>query len=370
MNTLLIASTEESSGKTAVALALATLARDRGHGVGYMKPKGTRLQTNTGKTLDADPMLARELLDLDAEMADLEPVVYSPTFVEGAIRRRDDPAEIHGSVVESFEALAAGRDTMVVEGGGRLATGGVVDLTDRDVAELLDARVVLVADYADPGDVDGVLDAAESIGDRLAGVLFNRVSDAARDVLEGDVVPFLERRGVPVLGIVPRVPELAGVTVEELASELGAEVLTDAPTDGVVERFLVGAMGPDEALKAFRRAKDAAVITGGDRAEIQTAALEAPGVSCLVLTGGFSPPLAVVGRADDRGVPILLVGSETLPTIERVEGVVRGGRTRDLRTVERMSELLFEHANVDVLLGDAPESDDGRENGDANDGQA
>jgi BioD-like phosphotransacetylase family protein len=352
MNTILIAATEESSGKTAIALALATLAIDRGHSVGYMKPKGTRLQTNTGKTLDTDPMLAREVLDIDAEMGDLEPVVYSPTFIEGAIRRRDDPAEIHGAVVESFERLAEGRDTMVIEGGDRLATGGIVDLTDPDVAELLDARVVLVVDYEGPGDVDGVLGDVELIGDRLGGVVFNRVPDAVRDTLEGDVVPFLERRGVPVLGVVPRTPDLAGVTVGDLADELGAELLTDAATDGVVERFLVGAMGADEALKSFRRAKDAAVVTGGDRPEIHTAALEAPGVTCLVLTGGFRPPPAVLGKAEDRGVPVLLVGSETLPTVERLEGIVRGGRTRDRRTVERMSELLYEHATVDDLLGE------------------
>ena len=67
MNTLLVTSTHESTGKTAVTLALGLLARERGQSVGYMKPKGTRLQSNVGKTLDQDPMLAREILDLDAE---------------------------------------------------------------------------------------------------------------------------------------------------------------------------------------------------------------------------------------------------------------------------------------------------------------
>ena len=86
--TILVTATEESTGKTAVALALARLAQERGLSVGYMKPKGTRLQSNVGKTLDQDPMLARELLGLDAEMHELEPVVYSPTFIEGAIRGR------------------------------------------------------------------------------------------------------------------------------------------------------------------------------------------------------------------------------------------------------------------------------------------
>lgn len=44
-----------------------------------MKQKGTRPRSAVGKTLDEDPLLARELLDLDAGTEDLEPIVYSPT---------------------------------------------------------------------------------------------------------------------------------------------------------------------------------------------------------------------------------------------------------------------------------------------------
>ncbi len=352
MNTLLVTSTEAGTGKTAVALALARLANERGDDVGYMKPKGTRLESNVGKTLDADPMLARELLDLDAEMHELEPVVYSPTFVEGAIRGREDPEELRTRVREAFEGLAEGKDAMIVEGADDLATGGIVDLTDPEVAELLDADVVVLSRYREPGDVDDVLAAADALGDRCAGVVFNAVADADYDDVETDVAPFLDGRDVPVLGVVPRDADLAGVTVADLASELGANLLTDegVGTDGRVERFLVGAMSGEAALSHFRRTKDAAVITGGDRANVQTAALDSPGVTCLVLTGGHRPSGAVLGKAAEEGVPVLSVQSDTLTTVERAENLVRGGRVRDERTVDRMRELLYDHADVDVLL--------------------
>jgi hypothetical protein len=349
--TLLVTSTGESTGKTAITLALGLLAKERGLDVGYMKPKGTRLQSNVGKTLDRDPMLARDLLDLDSEMHQMEPIVYSPTFVQGAIRGQEDPDELAEVVREQYDALAAGRDLVLVEGGGSHTTGGIVDLTDPQIADLLDAEVLLVTEYTGPRDLDDVLAAVDDIGDRLGGVLFNRVADSMYDELEEDVVPFLEGRGVPVVGIVPRVQELAGVTVTDLATELGAEVVNDAPTDVFVERFLVGAMGGDEALRYFRRTKNAAVITGGDRAEIHTAALEAPGVKCLLLTGAHRPPGAVVGKAEQRGVPVLLVSGDTLSVVERCEDVVHGGRTRDEKTVDLMHDLLFEHADVDALVG-------------------
>ncbi|WP_290813442.1 phosphotransacetylase family protein [Halovivax sp.] len=349
-DTLLICSLAESTGKTAVALALARHASEDGDDVGYMKPKGTRLQSTVGKTLDEDPLIAREVLDLDAEMHDLEPVVYSPTFVEGAIAGREDVEALHERVREAFDDLSAGRDRMVVEGGGRVDLGAVVDLTDVDVAELLDARVLLLAGYDDVRDVDALLATARRFGDRLAGVCFNGVSDDSFDALEADVVPFLEGRDVPVYGVLPRDRTLAGVTVGELAEELGGEVLVEAGLDAYVERFSVGAMGADSALRHFRRTRDAAVVTGGDRSEIQTAALEAPGVRCLILTGGHRPSGAVLGKASEKGVPIVTVRTDTLTTIERAEDVVRGGRTRDAETVERMRSLLADHADVDRLL--------------------
>jgi BioD-like phosphotransacetylase family protein len=361
MKTILVTATEESTGKTAVALALAKLAAERGLSVGYMKPKGTRLQSNVGKTLDEDPMLARELLDIDAEMHDLEPVVYSPTFVEQAIRGREDPDEIRDQVEESFENLSEGTDLMVIEGGGRLTTGGIVGLTDPDVAELLDAEVLLLSKYQQGGDVDGLLAAADDVGDRLLGVLFNAVQDANFDDLETEVVPFLEGRGVPVLGVVPREQSLAGVTVDGLAAELSAEQLNDAPGDAFVERFLVGAMSGDSALRHLRRTKDAALVTGGDRPDLQRVALEAPGVKCLILTGGFRPPGAIVGKAEEKGVPILLVQSDTLTTIERAEDIVRSGRTRDAETVETMRELLHDHADIEAIVGDGGGASSGRD---------
>jgi hypothetical protein len=355
--TVLVTSTGESTGKTAITLALGLLAAERGHSVGYMKPKGTRLQSNVGKTLDRDPMLARDLLDLDSEMHQMEPIVYSPTFVQGAVRGQESPDELAEVVREQFDVLATDRGLMLVEGGGRHTTGGIVDLTDPDVADLLNAEVLLVAEYSEPGDLDDILAATDDFGDRLAGVLFNRVADSAYDELENDVVPFLENRSIPVVGVIPRVQDLAGVTVADLADELGAELVTDASTDAFVERFLVGAMSGDEALRHFRRTKDAAVITGGDRAEIHTAALEAPGVKCLLLTGAHHPPSAVIGKAEQKGVPVLRVNGDTLSVVERCEEVVHGGRTRDRRTVERMRDLLFEHADVDALVGSGAEDE-------------
>ena len=351
MKTILVTSTEPSTGKTAISVALARLAQQAGNDVGYMKPKGTRLESAVGKTRDEDPMLARELLGVDAPMHELEPIVYSPTFVQEAIRGREDPAELRERVVENFETLAEKKDVMLVEGGGRLWTGGIVDLDDADIADLLDAEVMLVSNYTDGTDLDDVLAAADDVGDRLAGVLFNSVDRSTLDGLTDDAMPFLDGKGIHTLGALERDEKLAGVSIADLAKSIGATVLTnDAPTDELVERFSVGAMGSNAALEQFRRTRNAAVITGGDRSDVQTTALEASGVECLVLTGGYRPSSAVVGKAEDRDIPILLVQSDTRTTIDRVEQALRSGRTRSPDAIERMETLIEDAVDVDSLL--------------------
>lgn len=350
MSTLLVSSTDDGTGKTAIAIALAKRLQDGGDSVGYMKPKGTRPESAVGKTRDQDPMLARQVLGLEAEMHTLEPVVYSPTFVHEAIRGREDPDALRERIHEAYADLSAETDHMVVEGGGRLWTGGIVDLTDVDVARLLDAEVLLVSHYDQPTDVDDVLAAAEGIGERLAGVLFNGVSPGDLDELTEDVIPFLEGRGIECPGVLPHDESLAGVTVGELADHLGAERLTSGGEDVRIERFSVGAMGSDAALKQFRRLRNAAVITGGDRSDVQTAALQASGVSCLVLTGGYRPSSAVLGEAASRGVPVLLVRTDTRAAIDRTETRLRSGRTQRPEAVEHMADLLAGSVDVEALF--------------------
>jgi BioD-like phosphotransacetylase family protein len=68
--------------------------------------------------------------------------------------------------------------------------------------------------------------------------------------------------------------------------------------------------------------------------------------------GGHRPPAALLGTAEKRGVPVLLAAGDTLSVIERAESVLDTGRARDEGTVDRMRDLLHDHADIDAILGD------------------
>ena len=116
----------------------------------------------------------------------------------------------------------------------------------------------------------------------------------------------------------------------------------------LVENLTVGAMTADAALSRFRKQTHKAVITGGDRTDIQLAALETS-TTALILTGNLHPSPLIVKQAEEFNVAILLVPTNTMETIEKIErifGKTRLGQSTKLRQFE---ELASKHLEFDRL---------------------
>jgi BioD-like phosphotransacetylase family protein len=152
-----------------------------------------------------------------------------------------------------------------------------------------------------------------------------------------------------VLGSLPSVPHLSALSIGELVDLLDAEILTrQVDPDALVERFTVGAMTADAALSRFRRYQHKAVITGGDRTDIQLAALETS-TSVLILTGNLQPSPLIIQQAETLKVPILLVKDNTMETvdsIERTHGKTRLGQPEKINT---FLQLMTENVDIQAI---------------------
>jgi len=199
--------------------------------------------------------------------------------------------------------------------------------------------------------MDQVLWAAGALGPRLLGVIFNRVSKAQESFVRGTVSPFLAARGVRALGAVPLDPLLDSVSVGALAASMSATVVCGGEAAGgaMIERFCVGAMDVEHALRVFRGVPRKAVVTGGHRADIQLAALETDTV-CLVLTGGVSPNEIILARAREKGVAILTVPEDTMTTVDRFEHLLGRLRIREPEKIRRGVGLVRDAVETDALL--------------------
>lgn len=339
-----VASSEPYSGKTLTCAVLGIRWQRQGRQVGYMRPLGVMPARIAGELADEDAVFVAKQLGLDLPARHLCPVLLSPDVCHA------DPAAARRQLEESFAVASAGREVMLLNGTGSLMTrGSIFGLDGVSVVEMFDAKTVLVARCRSFLDADGIIAAQRRLGDRLSGVILNRVGDSARQEVEEHVIPCLRDRGITVLGLLPEDTVLHSVTIGEVAEATGAEVLCEGEClDELVETFVVGAMGVEGALRYFRRTTRKCVITGGDRSDIQLAALETP-TRCLILTGGMRPSHTVLARAQERKVPVLLVTQDTLSTVSIIDELTGKLRVREPSKVEHAIEHFAQHLDLEQL---------------------
>jgi BioD-like phosphotransacetylase family protein len=342
---LLVGSTEAYSGKSATILGIAHQLNEKGAVVTYGKPLGTYLSVKQPD--DEDVRFLADVLELP------ENRVRSPllSLNEETIQKRlrgEDKTDYRESLKQYLQEQ--GGDVLLLEGPGTLAEGSLFNLSLLEVAQVVDAPVLLVARFHSVALVDSLLSAKQRLGKYFVGVLVNDIPADQMEAATTMVRPFLEHQGIPVLGMLPRSALLRSVSVRELVHQLKAEVLCRSDRlDLMVEGLTIGAMNVNSALEYFRKGTNMAVITGGDRTEIQLAALETS-TQCLILTGHLPPQPYILSRAEDLEIPILSVDLDTLTTVEIVDRAFGSVRLHEPIKVQCIRQMMADHFDIDRLM--------------------
>ena len=348
MNALYVTSVEPYSGKTAVCLALGKQLQAKGKVVGYLKPMSTQpWRTPEGLLGDEDTGFVRRALGL--EIPESPVIVTSETLHERL--RGGYQGMLLEQITEAAESAGRDVDLLLLEGGASLREGYAMGLSNVRLAEALGApALVLIRCHQEMQIVDDALAARYRLGDQLLGVILNHVPDRTSEFLEEIARPYLEKEGVRVLGALPQRPRLSALSVGELKELLEAEVLSETyDPEALIETFTVGAMTAEAALARFRRQKNKAVITGGDRSDIQLAALETSTVA-LILTGNLRPSPIIIQQADSLGIPVLLVQSATMETVNLIEQVYSRTRLGQPEKLEAFMKLMEENVDTESIF--------------------
>jgi uncharacterized protein len=352
MASLYVASTETFVGKSAVCVGLLERAQRDGLTIGYMKPVSVSVAHTGGAPLDEDAAFVREHFGLAEPLDQIAPVLLTQNVVERIMRGQapDFSARLH----EAYAAIARDKDFVVLEGTNHWSEGTVAQLSADQVSDMLGAPVLLVARYRTMLALDAILAVQRFLGDRLLGVVINHIGEPQLDLVRATIVPYVEQHGVPVLATLAQDPQLAGITVADLYDHIGGELIGSYDwTEKIVEHLVIGAMGTQAALSHFRRRPNKAVFTGGDRSDLQLAALETS-TAALVLTGNIRPAPAVLDRAEERQVPIILVAHDTLTTVERAEEIFGRVRFKQAAKIARFTAMFdrsFDFARLYDRLG-------------------
>lgn len=346
---LLIGSTEAYSGKSATILGIARQLQARGVDLSYGKPLANCWVGDAETGYEEDVQFIAETLHLAADLIKPSVLVLDETTMQKRIAGTDQTDYQH-ALMQAFQAQRS--ELLLLEGPANLEEGSLFGLSLLQMAEVVDAKVMLVLRFHSLLIVGALLSAYQRLGDRLLGVLINDIPENRLDEVRTTVKPFLEQHNIRIFGLMPRSTLLRSVSVRELVKQLKAEVLCRGDRlDLMVESLSIGAMNVNSALKYFRKGRNMAVITGGDRTDIQIAALETS-TQCLILTGQMPPTQDVLSRAEDLEIPILSVDLDTLTTVEIVDQAIGHVRIHEPVKLNWLYQMMDDHFNVDQLMAD------------------
>lgn len=350
MKSIYITSVDAFSGKTAMSLVLGRILKERGKDIGYMKPLSFQPWRIGDKITDEDAAFVRDILGLDTQPWDLSPIVVNADYLSESLQSPNQEGMLK-TILDKADEVSEGKDVMIYEGGGSLREGYVFGLPAELVSDNLGSKVLALVRYTDRRHLlDDVLAAKSRLQDNLGGVIINRVPATAQEFITKDAIPFLKKQGIKIFGVIPETRALGALTNQEIYEVLGAELLTESYNpEETVEALMVGAMTSAAALSRFRKQAHKAVITGGDRSDIQLAALETS-TSCLILTGNLHPSPLVIKQAEDLGVAIFLVHTPTLETVEKLDGLLGKVRIGQQAKLDKFESLVQQFVDVDALL--------------------
>jgi hypothetical protein len=345
-----VASTEPFSGKSAVCVGLLRRFQRDGLKIGYMKPVSTQTRAAGSQVYDEDAHFVKYTFDLADLLEQMAPIHLDDQLMLGVLAGGNGAQDLQARLLAAFEAVSAGKDVVVLEGANNLRQGRLIELMPDHVVELLTARELAVVPYdSDLQVTDDLLVARQRLGDSLLGGVINRIPPERLGHVAEMVKPYVEKRGIPVFACLPCVESLRAATVSELAEGLDGEILcAHHVVDALVEHIMVGAMDSARAFPYFYQTPNKAVITSGDRTDLQLSALETS-TRCLILTDNILPPPLILDRARELAVPVILTARDTFSAIEIAERYLGRHRFHLEEKVQQFDALLQQYFDFAAL---------------------
>jgi uncharacterized protein len=343
---LYITSTE-SAGKTTLGAGLGRNLMQHGIKVGFMIP--IHIVENGSSDTCADATFYKDMFSLTEADESICPFRLSRGELSNALSK--EPAKLTQDIKQACQKISSGKDVVIMEGLGNLSDR-VPTAACYAVADATGAGVIVVLNYPTNSDVPHLVAMNKKV--KLLGVVANLVPNSRMEKVKEQMGDSLGKAGIKLLGVLPEVRGLLGVTVGELARALGGDIITSSEkNDEIVENVMVGAMTVDSGLTYFSRKENKAVVIRGERLDMQLAALQTP-TKCMIITNGAKPSPSIIVEAQEKQVPIIAVKQDTAAAIASIEKALAEADFRNPRKLEIFDKVLgnyFDFVTFYSLLG-------------------
>jgi dethiobiotin synthase len=355
---LFIAATRQNDGKTTVSLGLLAALKKYYPRVSYIKPVGQRFVEVAEQKIDEDTLLMDSVFKLNCPLTAMSPIAVESDFTRKFLEVENSDV-LARKIQNSFDRVAWERDFVLCEGSGHAGVGAVFDLSNAQVAKILNAKVIIVSRGGIGKPIDEVtLNQAlfEKAGVEIIGVILNKVLPEKLGYITEFARRGLRRKGLELLGVLPHQPILTKPSLASIQEELRAKLLNDGHgMSNLAEEVIIGAMSVQNVTRYFR--PGVLAIVPGDREDILlalAAALdsgESAGMAGIILTGDFHPPAPVLGLIRKMQFPVLLAASDSYAVASTVHDLIVKTRPDDTAKINLIRDLIARHVDVQKILG-------------------
>ena len=355
MKPIYIGATLKDCGKTSVTLGLMQMLQEKGLNPGYCKPVGQHYVRYHEKNIDEDGVLIHQIFNMEDEPYYLSPIAIERGFTTKFINN-PDVKPMEKEIVRCHEELLKKHPMVIVEGTGHAGVGSCFGLSNARVAELLDARVVIVTSGGIGRPIDEIAMSLALFRDHnveVIGVILNKILPEKYDRIKDTVAKGLKLMGTRLIGAIPFERSLTTFSVGQLAEEFNYQIFCgEDALSNVIEDTVIAAMEPQNMVRHIKT--NTLVIIPGDRIDnilmsllVLTQDTTSGG---MILTGGFEPHPTIEPLLKNSRIPVLISNEDTFRVSARMKDLGFKIRSWDIAKVHRLKELVESHVDTQLIL--------------------
>lgn len=357
---IFVAATRMNDGKTTTCLGLFEALRSLYPRIGFIKPVGQRYVTVEGMLVDEDSFLFDQIYHVQVPIESMSPVTIDATFTR---RYLENPSEHREAIVDricrAFDRVSWEKDFTLIEGTGHAGVGAVFEHSNARVAQLLDAKVIIVAQGGIGRPVDEIaLNKAlfDQQGVEVIGAVLNKVQPEKIPLVTEYAGRGLKQLGVPLLGVLPIQNMLSAPNLSQIAEETdGRWINSEAHARNQrILRVVIGAMTAKGIIDYLL--PGTLVITPGDRDDVILAAIASAGlsgqqgISGIVLTQDILPHPKILELLAQTDIPVIAAKADSYTIASKINNMTVKTQPQDQDKFPIIKKLIQDHVDLKMLL--------------------
>lgn len=359
VKSIYVAATNQHVGKTTSTLGLVSVFKKNGINIGYCKPVGQRFLDLKNIRVDKDTLLFADLLGFE-----LVPDLHSPVILAQGTTSTylDDPTRYHfeEDIRYASQYLKDHHDFVIFEGTGHPGVGSIVNLSNADVARIVDAAVIMIVEGGIGSTIDRLNVSLAMFREQkvpILGVIVNKVIPEKMEKVQHYVGKKLKEMNLPLLGVMPYDEALAHPIISTISDAVNGSVIQNIDQVGrQVEDIMAGSLIDIDRIRA---AKNILLVVGADRVNnsihkidllSQVHDIEKSPLAGIVATGEGEINEASINYIQRHKLPLIRTHLDTFGSVIKISRIEVKINLNTPWKIERAINMIKENIDLRQIL--------------------